>query len=105
MDFSSKITKRIRTGYDARSGDWELMGLGQQETPLQKYTRLQCEMKELLEEVHEIQKNKKGEDTSCLISTEKVEQALRKLADLKLEETLGEEIISKMTDPQATQIK
>lgn len=81
------------------------MGLGERETPLQKYTRLQCEMKELLEEINEIQKNKKDDDNSCLISTEKVEHALRKLADLKLEETLGEEIVSKMTDPQATQIK
>lgn len=62
-------------------------------------------MKELLEEVNDIKKNKKEEDTSCLLSTEKVEQALKKLADLKLEETLGEEIVSKLTDPQATQIK
>jgi dynactin-2 len=34
-----------------RSGDWELVGSGDKETPFQKYQRLQCEMKELLEEV------------------------------------------------------
>jgi hypothetical protein len=37
-----------------RSGDWELVGIGEKETPLQKYQRLQCEMKELLEEVTQL---------------------------------------------------
>lgn len=104
VDFSSKIEKRIRTGYNAGSGDWEVVGRGQ-ETPIQKYNRLQCEMKELLEEINEIQKNKTSEDLSCLVSTEKVEQSLKKLADLKLEQSLGEEVVQKLSDPQGIQIK
>lgn len=104
VDFSSKIEKRIRTGYTAGSGDWEVVGRGQ-ETPIQKYNRLQCEMKELLEEISEIQKNKSSEDLSCLVSTEKVEQSLKKLADLKLEQSLGEEVVKKLSDPQGIQIK
>lgn len=104
VDFSSRIEKRIRTGYNAGSGDWEVIGHGK-ETPLQKYNRLQCEMKELLEEINEIQKNKTTEDLSCLVSTEKVEQSLKKLADIKLEETLGEEVVQQLSDPEGIQIK
>lgn len=104
VDFSSRIEKRIRTGYNAASGDWEIVGYGK-ETPFQKYNRLQCETKELLEEINEIQKNKTTENLSCLVSTEKVEQSLKKLVDLKLEESLGEEVIQKLQDPQEIQIK
>lgn len=104
VDFSSRIEKRIRTGYNAASGDWEIAGYGK-ETPVQKYNRLQCEMKELLEEISEIQKNKTSEDLTCLVPTEKVEQSLKKLADIKLEETLGEEVIQKLSDPQGIQFK
>lgn len=105
MDFSSRIGKKIRTGYDATNGDWELVGPGEKETPVQKYHRLQCEMKELLEEINETKKNKNEEEINCLISTQQVEQSLRTLADLKLEEELGEEIISKISDPQGAQLK
>lgn len=105
VDFSERVTQRIRTGYDARSGDWELAGLGEKETPIQKYQRLQCEMKELLEEVNALNKDKNGEKLDCLIPTEQVEQSLKLLADLKLEESLGEEIIAKISDPEGAQIK
>ncbi|XP_018565584.1 dynactin subunit 2 [Anoplophora glabripennis] len=105
VDFSSRVGKKIRIGYDATSGDWELVGPGDKETSVQKYHRLQCEMKELLEEISEAQKNKNGEEMNCLVSTQQVEHSLKTLADLKLEEELGEEIISKISDPQGAQIK
>ncbi|XP_023025073.1 dynactin subunit 2 [Leptinotarsa decemlineata] len=105
VDFSSRISRKLRTGYDARSGEWELMGHGEMETPIQKYHRLQCEMKELLEEVNDLQNNKNEDDPNCLISSQKVEQSLKQLADLKLEESLGEAIVSKISDPQGVQIK
>ncbi|KAJ8917754.1 hypothetical protein NQ315_005205 [Exocentrus adspersus] len=104
VDFSSRIGRKIRTGYDATSGEWELVGSGENETPIQRYHRLQCEMKELLEEINEATKTKEKE-VDCLVSTQQVEQSLKTLADLKLEEQLGEEIISKMSDPQGAQIK
>lgn len=104
VDFSSKIEKRIRTGYNAASGDWEIVGHGK-ESPIQKYNRLQCEMKELLEEINEIEKSKTQEELNCLVSTEKVELSLKKLVDLKLEESLGEEVVQKLSDPQGIQIK
>lgn len=104
VDFSSRISKKMRTGYDALSGDWELRAAGEKETPIQKYNRLQCEMKELLEEVGSIDKTKK-DDKDCMLTTQQVEQSLKKLADLKLEETLGAEIVSQISDPPGAQIK
>jgi len=41
----------------SRFGDWELVGEGEKETPLQKFQRLQCEVKELYEEVNELKVN------------------------------------------------
>lgn len=105
VDFSERISKRIRTGYDARSGDWELVGEGEKETPLQKYQRLQCEMKELLEEVAKIQSEKKDEEISGMVTTAQIEQALWKLNDLKLQESLGVDVMANLSDPEGTQIK
>ncbi|XP_050310118.1 dynactin subunit 2 [Anthonomus grandis grandis] len=105
VDFSEKIGKRVRTGYEGRSGEWELAGLGEKETAIQKYRRLQCEMNELLEEVNDLNKGKEGDALNCLVPTEQVEQSLKLLADLKLEESLGEELIAKISDPEGAQIK
>jgi hypothetical protein len=52
-----KITVHATSNYGTchfRSGDWELVESGEKETPLQKYQRLQCEMKELLEEITQL---------------------------------------------------
>lgn len=103
VDFSERISRHLRTGYEARSGDWELSG--EKETPLQKYKRLQFEMNELLEEVEQIKNQKKPEEAECLVSGELVESAMKKLADLRLEETLGADLISGITDPEGAQIK
>lgn len=105
VDFSDRISKRTRTGYDARTGDWELVAEGQKETPLQKYQRLQCEMKELLEEVSELKQGEEiGEQQSCLVTNNQVDQALKQLYDLRLEDSLGTEIVGHLTDPQGNQI-
>lgn len=105
VDFSNKVSRKNRIGYDSRSGDWELVGPGENETLIQKYNRLQCELKEVLEEVNKLKNNKKEESENCLVSSQKVEQALKQLADLKLENTLGDELIQKISDPQGIQIK
>lgn len=107
IDFSDRISKRIRTGYDARSGDWELAGEGNKETLMQKYQRLQCEMRELMEEVDKVKNVKDGtmpEDV-CLVSEKQVQDSMKKLADLRLEETLGSNAVSSMNDPQGKEIK
>lgn len=107
VDFSERISRRLRTGYDARSGDWELVEQGKKETVLQKFQRLQCEMKELFEEVNSIKEGakKSGQDVDCLVSKEQVEEALKKLSDLRLEETLGADVVSSITDPEGAQLK
>lgn len=105
VDFSTRLAKRSRTGYDARSWEWELVGSGENETLIQRYNRLLCEMKEVLEEVNKFKNVKKDEGDNCLLSSQKIEQALKQLADLKLEDTLGEEIMQKISDPQGAQLK
>lgn len=62
-------------------------------------------MKELLEEVNSLGKDKDDAQLNCLVPTEQVEQSLKLLADLKLEETLGEEVVQKISDPEGAQIK
>jgi hypothetical protein len=62
-------------------------------------------MKELLEEITKIQTEKKGEEANCMVSSGQVEQALKKLTDLRLEEALGADVISSISDPQGAQIK
>lgn len=104
VDFSDRISSSFRTGYDARSGDWELASQGEKETPLQKYQRLQCEYKELLEEVNKLQSDKK-EKFDCVLTADQVQQALFKLGDLKLEEALGSDIVSSISDPQGSLLK
>lgn len=108
VDFTERISRRSRTGYDARSGEWELVGgEGKHETVLQKYRRLQCEMQELFEEVEKARKEVKGEceEAGCLVTGEQVEQALKKLSDLRLEEALGAEVVSSIMDPEGAQLK
>lgn len=94
----------MRTGYDARSGDWELAGQGEKETVLQKYQRLQCEMRELFDEVKGLKEGGEAKG-DCLVSKEQVEESLKKLNDLRLEETLGADVVSSITDPEGAQLK
>lgn len=54
VDFSDSLSKLHKYGYDVLSQDWELVAQGEKETPLQKYQRLQCELKELMDEVSQI---------------------------------------------------
>ncbi len=46
--------------YICWSGDFELAGPGETETPLQKYHRLNFEVRELMEELEESQKKTSG---------------------------------------------
>ncbi|KAJ4442794.1 hypothetical protein ANN_04387, partial [Periplaneta americana] len=109
IDFSDRLSKRLRTGYDARSGDWELVGTGEKETPLQKYQRLQCEMKELIEEVAQLKETVKDEknleQTSSVLLSSQVEETQKQLAELRLEETLGSELITNLADPHGAQLR
>uniref|UniRef100_A0A6P4FM28 Dynactin subunit 2 n=1 Tax=Drosophila rhopaloa TaxID=1041015 RepID=A0A6P4FM28_DRORH len=95
VDFTDRIGRRVCRGYDARgSGDYELVGQGEKETPVQKCQRLQIEMNELLNEVAALQVDRKIADeekqsydaVATVIST-----ARKVLESLKLEQVLGKE--------------
>lgn len=105
VDFSDRLSNRPRTGY--KFGDWELVGEGEKETPLQKYQRLQCEIKELYEEVNELKTKSKDEEeiksASEIISH--AQQIEKQLIALKLEEYLGPDVIASLSDPQGTTLK
>lgn len=97
VDFSDRLGKKLRTGYDARSGDWELAGEGEKESPIQKCRRLQCEMQELMEEITVIQLDNsvsKEEKQSYDAVSNVVNTAKKVLESLKLEQVLGKEFNS-----------
>lgn len=85
-----------------------MVGIGEKETPLQKYQRLQCEMKELIEEVAQLKEavkdEKNLEQTSSVLLSSQVDDAQKQLSELRLEETLGSEIITNLADPQGAQL-
>lgn len=109
VDFSDRLKKVPNRGYDARSGIWELVGEGEKETPLQKYQRLQCEMKEFLEEVASLKEMAKedGKDNAGAYKAmaANIERAHKQLAEFRLEETLGPELLASLKDPETAQIK
>ncbi|XP_034243413.1 dynactin subunit 2 [Thrips palmi] len=109
VDFSDRLKKVPNRGYDARSGIWELVAEGEKETLLQKYQRLQCEMKEFVEEVAALKDVAKGEDKGDAAGykalASNIERAQKQLSEFRLEETLGPELLSSLKDPETAQIK
>lgn len=102
VDFSDRLRpssgKHGRKGYVSWSGELELITDGDKETPMQKYQRLKCEMGELSEEVAELEKKAKDDGSSGDKKTlggvaSKVSGLLEELNKLKLEETLGSEML------------
>lgn len=101
VDFSDRLGKKIRTGYDARSEDFELAGEGEKETPMQKCRRLQCEMHELITEVAALQAEQttSKEEKESFEAISNVVGASKKLLDsLRLEQVLGKETTAKNAD-------
>lgn len=97
VDFSDRIGNKIRTGYDAKSGNWELAGEGEKETPIEKCRRLQCEMNELMQEILQLQtdetiskENKQAYEAVGMVVT----GAKKVLDSLRLEQVLGKETVS-----------
>uniref|UniRef100_A0A8C5N1T8 Dynactin subunit 2 n=1 Tax=Leptobrachium leishanense TaxID=445787 RepID=A0A8C5N1T8_9ANUR len=103
LDFSDRISKTKRTGYE--SGEYELLGegLGVKETPQQKYQRLLHEVKELTEEVEKIQSTVKDSATEEKLSpvalATHVASLKQQLVSTHLEKLLGPEATINLTDP------
>lgn len=107
VDFSDRISRKQRTGYNAVFGVWELPGEGEQEAPLQKYQRLQCEIKELFDEVSNLkEKAKEDEETKNAVDIiAQVQEAGKQLSSLKLDECLGTNLVATLSDPQGIRLK
>ena len=94
MDFSDRIGKQNRPGYNAVSAVWEVVGEGEKETPLQKCRRLQCEMNELLEEISVLQGDaatSEDDKRSFEAVGEVVGASQKMLENLRLEQALGKD--------------
>lgn len=107
VDFSDRIGKKVRTGYDAKSGNWELAGEGEKETPIEKCRRLQCEMNELMEEINQLQtdasiskENKLAYEAVGMIVT----SAKKVLESLRLEQVLGKETSGTISDVEVKKL-
>ena len=90
-----------------RFGDWELPGEGEKETPIQKHERLQCELKELFDEINQL-KEKASDDAeqkSMVEILSQVETMGKQLNGLKLNETLGADLVASLADPQGASLK
>ncbi|XP_011184150.2 dynactin subunit 2 [Zeugodacus cucurbitae] len=107
VDFSDRIGRRLCKGYDARSGEYELVGLGEKETPVQKCRRLQCEMNELMDEVAALQVDRKiaDEEKQSYDAVATVIATAKKVLDsLRLEQVLGKEQAPSSADKEVKQL-
>ncbi|RUS80845.1 hypothetical protein EGW08_011400 [Elysia chlorotica] len=104
-DFSDSVGKSRAIGYFADKTEYELAETGlKQETPQQKFQRLQHEMRELAEEVGKIkgaaQNTGAGESWSPVELSKQLEYLQHQLADLHLEKVLGPDASLDLADPQ-----
>ncbi|XP_044142247.1 dynactin subunit 2 isoform X2 [Bufo gargarizans] len=109
LDFSDRISKAKRTGYE--SGEYEILGEGNgiKETPQQKYQRLLNEVQELTQEVEKIQstvKESEAEEKLTPVALAKQVAALKQqLVSNHLEKLLGPDATINLTDPDGALAK
>ncbi|XP_069509694.1 dynactin subunit 2 isoform X2 [Ambystoma mexicanum] len=109
LDFSDRISKSKRTGYE--SGEYEMLGegFGVKETPQQKYQRILHEVQELTEEVETIQSSvKESAVEEKLTPVELVKQVAiikQMLVSTHLEKLLGPDATVNLTDPDGALAK
>ncbi|XP_067119337.1 dynactin subunit 2-A [Centruroides vittatus] len=105
VDFSDTIGQKKSSGYDIRSGNWEMLGDSseEKETPQQRYYRLQHEMRELVEDLNQmkvtIQKETKDQELSPATLAKLVENLQHELVDINMEKMLGTAAIASLSDP------
>nr|DBA32843.1 TPA: hypothetical protein GDO54_000602 [Pyxicephalus adspersus] len=109
LDFSDRISKSKRTGYE--SGEYELLGegIGLKETPQQKYQRLLHEVQELSQEVEKIQSTVKESTTEEKLTpvalAKQVATLKQQLVSNHLEKLLGPDAAINLTDPDGALAK
>ncbi|XP_062453278.1 dynactin subunit 2 isoform X1 [Rhea pennata] len=109
LDFSDRISKTKRTGYE--SGEYEILGegLGTKETPQQRYQRLLHEVQELAGEVERIQstvKESAAEEKLTPVALAKQVAGLKQqLVSSHLEKLLGPDAAINLADPDGALAK
>lgn len=104
VDFSDRISRRLRSGYDARSGAYEYgTEDGEKEPPIQKCRRLQLEMDELMNELNDLHNDSaisKEDKESYEAIGNVVKNAKKVLSGLRLEQVLGSEATAATADAE-----
>ncbi|XP_056607166.1 dynactin subunit 2 [Triplophysa dalaica] len=109
LDFSERISKSRRVGYE--SGDYELLaeGCGLKETPQQKYQRLVNEIHELCQDVENIQVSTKEssaeERLTPVALAQQAAQLKQQLVSAHLDSLLGPNANINLTDPDGALAK
>ncbi|XP_034022028.1 dynactin subunit 2 isoform X2 [Thalassophryne amazonica] len=103
LDFSDRISKSRRVGYE--SGEYEILGegCGVKETPQQKYQRLVNEIQELTQEVDAIQAATKEsnaeERLTPVVLAQQAAQLKQQLVSSHLDSLLGPQAHINLADP------
>ncbi|KAF7664570.1 hypothetical protein LDENG_00169530 [Lucifuga dentata] len=103
LDFSDRISKSRRVGYE--SGEYEILGegCGVKETPQQKYQRLVNEIQELTQEVDAIQATTKEshaeERLTPVVLAQQAAQLKQQLVSAHLDTLLGPQAHINLADP------
>ncbi|XP_068598585.1 dynactin subunit 2 [Brachionichthys hirsutus] len=103
LDFSDRISKSRRVGYE--SGEFEILGegCGVKETPQQKYQRLLNEIQELTQEVDAIQAATKEsnaeERLTPVVLAQQAAQLKQQLVSAHLDSLLGPQAHINLADP------
>uniref|UniRef100_A0A8C2BZ88 Dynactin 2 (p50) n=1 Tax=Cyprinus carpio TaxID=7962 RepID=A0A8C2BZ88_CYPCA len=109
LDFSDRISKSRRVGYE--SGEFELLaeGCGVKETPQQKYQRLVNEIHELCQDVEQIQvttKESSSEERLTPVAlAQQAAQLKQQLVSAHLDSLLGPNAHINLTDPDGALAK
>ncbi|XP_050968667.1 dynactin subunit 2 [Labeo rohita] len=109
LDFSDRISKSRRVGYE--SGEFELLaeGCGVKETPQQKYQRLVNEIHELCQDVERIQATTKEssaeERLTPVALAQQAAQLKQQLVSAHLDSLLGPNAHINLTDPDGALAK
>ncbi|XP_065128521.1 dynactin subunit 2 isoform X2 [Paramisgurnus dabryanus] len=109
LDFSDRISKSRRVGYE--SGEYELLaeGCGLKETPQQKYQRLVNEIHELCQDVEKIQSSTKEssaeESLTPVDLANQAAQLKQQLVSAHLDSVLGPNAHINLTDPDGALAK
>jgi len=104
IDFSDRIRRSKRQGYVTWTGDYEIDGSASvgKETPLQKYQRLNCEVRELLDEIETTVKQDGQENSKTMAGLARQTAQLQELLMAhKLEDTLGSDLVKRLEDPRS----